>query len=203
MPNICCFPAAAAMIEKCLWYEQIVPEDERNVMHEYVELTLRKWRTEPSAEGSGVGGGVSFLCCYYSYYHWILCATLMTETWSIKVPFLCLYCKESDEISRTAGCSSCYVTCLTLRELTAKTAWQSEHEADISTRSVNQLSLDVNILWMLIILTDDSFSNYCIKVVCFALCIFSLVIYLVLNHDWVLSTIWLKIWTFHLLFCSQ
>lgn len=57
MPNICCFPAAAATIEKCLWYEQIVPEDERNVMHEYVELTLRKWRTEPSAEGSGVGGG--------------------------------------------------------------------------------------------------------------------------------------------------
>lgn len=154
MPNICCFPAAAVMIEKCLWYEQIVPEDERNVMHEYVELTLRKWRTEPSAEGSGVGGGgVSFLCCYYSYYHWILCATLMTETWSIKVPFLCLYCKESDEISRTAGCSSCYVTRLTLRELTAKTAWQTEHEADLSTRSVNQLSLDVNILWMLILLT--------------------------------------------------
>lgn len=57
MPNICSFPAAAATIEKCLWYEQIVPEDERNVMHEYVELTLRKWRTEPSAEGSGVGGG--------------------------------------------------------------------------------------------------------------------------------------------------
>lgn len=48
-----------------------------------------------------------------------------------------------------------------------------------------------------------NFSNYCIKVVCFALCIFSLVIYFVLNHDWVLSTIWLKIWTFHLLFCSQ
>lgn len=41
MPNICCFPAAA-MIENCLWYEQIVPEEERSVMHEYVELMLRK-----------------------------------------------------------------------------------------------------------------------------------------------------------------
>lgn len=76
---------------------------------------MTNW-TERRGKRSRGGGGFSFLCCYYSYYHWILCATLMTETWSIKVPFLCLYCKESDEISRTAGCSSCYVTCSALKK---------------------------------------------------------------------------------------